>query len=276
MHLKLRFKNCIKFFNFLRANRHAPIAVKLKVLSSCVTSTLLYNCETFGPELPKGIEVLYYKLIKSALNVRPSTPNKIVVIESGLLPLRALVRKRQLKFFRKFKVSMEENSVRRSVFDQLLLPDNKTDYMKHYASLDETYAKPNDIYVETMSNLRSEIRQKASDSNTHYKYYIYTKINPELLPSPFLTCMNADSITRFRCGSHNLPIETLRWSRLPRENRLCPKCHVLGDEYHFVFRCVEFPGYFEDNDSNLSQIWRDKNVFDFFRKMSQTDYLKHY
>ena len=32
MHLELRFKNCIKFFNFIRANKCAPIAVKLKVL----------------------------------------------------------------------------------------------------------------------------------------------------------------------------------------------------------------------------------------------------
>ena len=49
LHLNYRFKNCIKYFNFLQTNRYAPIAVKLKVLTSCVTSTLLYNCETFGP-----------------------------------------------------------------------------------------------------------------------------------------------------------------------------------------------------------------------------------
>ena len=39
MHLEIRFKNCIKFFNFIRANRLAPAAdVKLKVLTACVTS----------------------------------------------------------------------------------------------------------------------------------------------------------------------------------------------------------------------------------------------
>ena len=80
-----------------------------------------------------------------------------------------------------------------------------------------------------MAKVRSEIRDIAS-CDTHYKHYIYTEINPDLLPSPFLTCANADAIIRFRCGSHNLPIETGRWSRLPRESRLCPKCHVIGDE----------------------------------------------
>ena len=58
LHLKYRFKNCIKYFNFLRFNRYAPIAVKLKVLSSCVTMALLHNCEPFGPECPKGLEGL--------------------------------------------------------------------------------------------------------------------------------------------------------------------------------------------------------------------------
>ena len=102
------------------------------------------------------------------------------------------------------------------------------------------------------------------------------QINPELLPSPFLTCANADAITRFRCGSHHLPIETLRWGRVPRENRLCPKCHVLGDEYHFIFHCVEFPGYFENCNNDLSMIWKGNNVFKYFNKISQTDYLKNF
>ena len=98
MHLDLRFKNCIKFFNFIRNNKCSPTAIKLKVLTACVTSTLLYNCETFGNDLPKAFETLYLKLIKSALNVCPNTPTELVLIESGLLPLKALVLKRQLKF----------------------------------------------------------------------------------------------------------------------------------------------------------------------------------
>ena len=54
-HLKERFKNIIKYFNFIRSNKTAPISIKLKVLSSCVRSTILYNCETFGDMLPDGI-----------------------------------------------------------------------------------------------------------------------------------------------------------------------------------------------------------------------------
>ena len=197
LHLDLRFKNCIKFFNFIRNNKLAPIAIKLKVLTACVTSTLLYNCETFGSKLPKGIETLYFKLIKSALNVRPNTPNEIVLIESGLLPLKALVRKRQLKFYRRFKDSLHENSSRQSVFNELTVFDNQTSYLKHYIELDREYDNPNDIYKEALLEIKSTIRQK-SCSNKQYPYYIYHELNPKLLPSPFLTCTKgADSITGF-------------------------------------------------------------------------------
>ena len=276
LHLKHRFKNVIKYFNFLRTNRHAPVAVKLKVLSSCVTNTLLYNCETFGPELPKGLEVLYFKMIKSALNVRPSTPNKIVLIESGMLPLHALAHKRQLNFYRGLKENMGVDSVRRLVFGMLHIPDNITSYLKHYVRLDDEYENPNSIYTDAMSEVTSEVRAKSENPDKHYKFHIYTKLNPDLLPSPFLACTNADAIIRFRCGSHHLPIETMRWGRVSRENRLCSRCHVLGDEYHFVFNCIDFPGFFENCNNDLSLIWKDRDVFTYFKKLSQTDYLKSY
>ena len=215
-------------------------------------------------------------MIKSALNVRPSTPNKIVLVESGMLPLRALVHKRQLNFYRRLKESMGVNSVRRSVFDMLHVSDNITGYIKHYVRLDEKYENSNNIYTEAMSEVISEIRTKADNSDKHYKFHIYTRLNPDLLPSPFLACPNADAITRFRCGSHHLPIETMRWGRVPRENRLCSRCHVLGDEYHFVFNCIDFPGFFDSCNGDLSLIWKDRDVFAYFKKLSQTDLLKCY
>ena len=53
LHFDSRFKSCIKFSNFLRTNKYAPLFIKLKVLKSCVVSNMLYNCETFGPNIPK-------------------------------------------------------------------------------------------------------------------------------------------------------------------------------------------------------------------------------
>ena len=279
LHLKLRFKNCIKFFNYIRANRLAPTSIKLKVLMACVTSTLLHNCETFGPKLPKGIETLYFKLIKSAMNVRTNTPNYIVLIESGLLPIRALVLKRQLKWFRKFKQSLHVNSARKIVIDELSDSNVNNEYLQHYLSLDEKYRYPKKIYTEALSEVRSAIRAKARDVDNHYRFYIYLMINRDLLPSPFLSCVTVgDAITRFRCGSHNLPIETGRWRRTPREARLCSNCHVMGDESHVLFNCSAIPRthLIDEVNQTLNNIWKDKNIFELFKEISESEFLKFY
>ena len=47
------------------------------------------------------------------------------------------------------------------------------------------------------------------------------------------------TLSRFRCGSHRLPIETGRWQNIPREERFCRLCNSreLGDEYHYIMSC---------------------------------------
>ena len=51
LHMKNRYTSVIKFYNFIRSNKGAPLQVKMKVLKSCVLSSLLYNCETFGDSI---------------------------------------------------------------------------------------------------------------------------------------------------------------------------------------------------------------------------------
>ena len=153
--------------------------------------------------------------------------------------------------------------------------ENRTSYLNHYLSLDEKYVNPNDIYAEAMDKLKTVIHNKSS-SDKNYRYYIYSKINLDLLPSPFLSCVNnAGAITRFRLGSHNLPIETGRWSRTPRMERLCPNCAILADEYHFLFYCSEVvrdPSY--TFTGTLHEVWTNENVFRLFNELANSEFLK--
>ena len=107
----------------------APVSVKLKVLKSCVMTALLYNCEAFGPELPDGWDGMYYKMIRAALGVRSNCPNLTLLIEAGFLPMKCLIKARQLKFFRRFKLSLQTNSPREAIFNHLLT--NTTKFLKH-------------------------------------------------------------------------------------------------------------------------------------------------
>ena len=46
-------------------------------------------------------------------------------------------------------------------------------------------------------------------------------------------------VWKFRTVNHKLPIETGRYTRIPRNERVCKMCNggQLGDEFHFCFEC---------------------------------------
>ena len=45
------------------------------------------------------------------------------------------------------------------------------------------------------------------------------------------------NITKFRISDHSLLIETGRYFRIPRDQRLCETCKIIDDEPHFFFNC---------------------------------------
>jgi hypothetical protein len=142
-----------------------------------------------------------------------------------------------------------------------------TKYLQHYIDISEKYSNVKEVYSEAAEGVRSRVRIFAA--NGRYKYQIYTEINPELKKSPFInnpnpTCVD---VIRFRVGSHLLPIETGRWARTPRENRLCTACGVLGDELHAIYHCGEVNRTGLVLSEPWSSLWRDKDVFSLFRNL---------
>ena len=56
-----------------------------------------------------------------------------------------------------------------------------------------------------------------------------------------LTYNNRRLLARFRCRTHNLPVETGCHRGIPREQRECNWCvSELGDEIHFIMNCSNF------------------------------------
>ena len=267
-----RFRSCIKFYNFLRSNRRAPLSVKLEVLKACVVSSVMHNSEAFGHKIPKDLETQYYKLIKSTLGVRQSTPNLIVLIESGLLPLKALITSRQQGFFKRFEESIHHGSSRSRVFE-ILKQDKNEDYIQHYVTMSEKYSSKDEIYAEFVSDLKDQVNKLADEGL--YKYQIYRKMNPSLDPSPFLNLPHplTETIIKFRLGSHKLPIETGRWKGLDRCDRLCPECQVLGDEEHYLFNCSLVRRDDLLLPEEFGNLWKNANVFKLFARLVDVDLL---
>ena len=83
-------------------------------------------------------------MIKAALNVRPSTPNDLVIIESGLKPLKSRIYVRQLNFYKRFKSNLHQGGGRCEAMD--IMTNNPTQYIKHYVNLEDQYQGSKDVY----------------------------------------------------------------------------------------------------------------------------------
>ena len=99
----------VKYVNACKTNNLAPLDVKLQVLNTCMSATLVYGCETWGISKIKSVETIYRQGLKTALSVRDCINNEIVYIESGEVPFEIRVAKQQLKFWSSIRNLMENN-----------------------------------------------------------------------------------------------------------------------------------------------------------------------
>ena len=248
-----------------RALAVATLILKIKVIKACVVNSLLTNCEAFGNGVPKDLEKTYKKLLRCTFNVRTNTPVLTLFIESGFVPIRALIIARQLQWFMRYKDGLLGNTPRVQLYNRLLR--EPTDYIQHYVDICEKYSSVKEVYSEAVEGVKNRVREFAE--NGQYKYKIYTEMNPDLQKSPFIYNPNPVSgdIIKFRLGSHLLPIETGRWTRTVREHRLCTACGVLGDERHAIYQCGEVDRTGLILSEPLSSLWNNEGVVSLFRNL---------
>ena len=161
LHMRKRFCAVNKFYNFLGSNKLAPIPVKLKILEACVCSALLHNCETFGSKIPDDLEKVYLSLIKSCLGVRRNNPNKLVIMESNMPPIKSLIYSRQLNFITRFKDNLVEGSTRKTIYEELIKHNNS--YLSHYTSLCSKYPTKYDITRHYITELFNDVARLSED-----------------------------------------------------------------------------------------------------------------
>jgi len=86
------------------------------------------------------------------------------------------------------------------------------------------------------------------------QYYL-TKGIPEL----YRNC-----ITKIRLSSHNLAIESGRFTGITRLNRLCIFCgDDIEDEFHFVLKCKTFQGF--RNYLIKPYYWKKPSMYKFIQ-----------
>ena len=257
----------VKFTNFCRTNNNAPLHVKLDVLDVCVTSSLLYGCETWA-NCSNDVEQPYRSGLKIALNVRQNLNTEIVYVESGKFPLRGKVQSTQLKFWlfikNKYIVDFPESALAKVVEMGL---NYNSKYLKHYTDLQAKYENPlacKEAIEKKYSDLcESKIIAKHNE-DPDSKLGTYYRVNPNLTshvqnPQQIME-FERELITRFRTGSHSLAVEIGRYSNIPRENRLCSCGNGVQTVWHVMAECCETRDVVRKNFSDLREVFDDDNL----------------
>ena len=228
-------KHChlLKFVSFVTKNSNYPFWIKKKVLDSALLSALTYGCESWMSENLQPMQSSYMAAIKTLLGVRKTTTNDLCLIEAGYPTLKGFVKENQVNFF---SMLIED---RRGYDDDpfwrvwcMCLRAN-TPCARYVNNL----LNNPDVRTRDIENMRQRVL--AAEGS---KFVTYREMNPSL---DIHNVYNSDvpeyqriSFSKFRLSSHDLAIEKGRWSRTPRDRRLCV-CNSVQTELHVISSCSE-------------------------------------
>ena len=232
LHVKNKEPHLRKFTSFLAKNKDAPFKVKKLVLTAALNSALLYGSETWYSNNFQPIIQPILSATKQLMGVREQTCNDIVYLESGTVSPKVTIRERQKSFLKKIKARE----------DFQLLPINQA------MQLAKNWRSPMGIYLERLENdhtdnireFKNNLASRIQLADTTRRV-TYLEINPNLSLHPLYNSVRVPesyriSFSRIRMSSHYLKIETGRWSRIPREQRLCD-CGTVQSEIHVLLSC---------------------------------------
>ena len=128
------------------------------------------------------------------------------------------------------------------------------------------------------TDIKSELKQRLIDQfcqglfaemENYSRGKFYATIKNSLCIEKYLLNLNIPDrivLCRFRCSNFKIPVETGRWSNIPRNERICNLCdmNVVGDEYHYLFKCT--------NDKIKS--FRAKYIPNYYVKFPTVDKMK--
>ena len=76
----------MKFISFLKKNNDIPFQVKRRVFDACLTSSILYGCESWLNADLRPVRKLYNWSLKNLLDVRLTTCSDVCYVEAGYPP----------------------------------------------------------------------------------------------------------------------------------------------------------------------------------------------
>ena len=265
MHIEQREKSVfVKLANFMRNNPAAPITVKRKILNSCLNTSLLYGCETWGSASLRKAETLYRKAIKITFGMKRNTSNEIIFIESGLIELKSDIYKRQYKFWKKILELIDndpESEVSKILTKGITM---NVHYIRHYKKLVNDFDNEQECYNHYKLCFTNKLKEKIALKtrvNTYSALDDYIKMNPMLIAPQFnlsyvLPEDDRQLLIKYRSGSHMLKVNTGYYQRIAMEERVC-LCKEIQTLEHVIIHCPYTEAIRNEDGTSMQDFFND-------------------
>ena len=225
-----------KFAIFCASNTDMPYCYKRKVFDAAVLSALTYSCESWLIDNCNCLTSQYNKLVKCLLGVRKNTCINLCYIESGIKPVSYIVSVNRKRFMES-KLAFPDMEEPFHLVLELCRSVNTPGYMFLRRALQF------DCDVNPLEKIKESARNKPESATKYYTYKSVLNtgmsVHEIYLGNQYIPDYMRQSFSRVRLMSHDLKIETGRWSRTPREMRRC-HCNGLNvqTEEHVLVNCV--------------------------------------
>ena len=232
-----------------------PLDIQFKLFDRLVIPVLIYGCEVWGYSNLNKIELFHRKFIKNSLRVHKFTANSIIYGESGRESIVNVIHRRMLNYWLRLKQG-NPNKICAIMF-QLMKKLYNNDILKSKwcIKIREVIDNLGFSYIwdldgeDINTNLfKRTVKQKMNDISTQNwianlegnslcTNYRLLKTNFCFEEYLYLEDQIRIPITKYRCGSHRLPISNRRFDPLDERNN-CPLCQMdIGDEFHYIMMC---------------------------------------
>lgn len=262
--------------------------LQLELFDVLVRPVLSYGSEIWATQFLSGssnpCERLHRSFLRGILGVRQCTPTEVVLAELGRFSLTAFWAKMVARFWNRLICISDDRLLKQAFHLSLELaastpaswPAAHRPWAAQVTDMFRALGKEVSLGAPTeiaAADIVTTVQARELDALTasqkskvqHYISYIRGGINIDnYQPAAYLSAV-ADRrrrvcLAQLRTGSHWLRVETGRWQRLEREQRVCPHCTAgaVEDEMHMIFDCpkyagvrLQFPALFSSGDRIL-------------------------
>jgi hypothetical protein len=264
-------------FSIIRnINKHyaCNISLLLELFDKMVIPISTYNSEVWGVNiLPHNmknneylstnnlaktlIEGLHVKFVKMILGLSQKASNWAVMSEVGRYPIAIKVFSAIVKFL--FHIADTPSPILYAALRTSINLSNEgfNSWFKGVYRILDFCGLTHLLYTSDKLEIQIQVSRMKRILQTKYrdiwgkertqfmngsKLELFTTLKEKFDKSPYLTMLKKPShriaMTRMRISAHKFPIETGRYLKIPRGERLCPLgCGKVGDEVHYLLQC---------------------------------------